>query len=353
MRYFGTERRKRTPLSAAVIAWIAVLADVSGAHAWTFKTLYSFCAEQQCTDGDWPMGTLLLGSDGNLYGVTNMGGLSDNGVVYQFSPKALQTEKVLYSFCPAGDCSRGQLPEYGLVEDTAGSLYGETHGGARNYSGTIFKLTPDADHENWAFNTLYKFCSKRDCADGSLPSPLTYAGASIGLRYDGVSPLYGTTSHGGKYNGGTTFNLEPPAGTGRWHEQVLHDYCVSCTTDGAQPWSGLLVERSGSLLGTSSYGGSHGEGTVFELTASDKKWKQSILYEFCAVGSCTDGDTPMAALISDAAGNLYGDDARWRQIRLWHLVQANPQRGHHAGDCAPFILFRIVCGRRFPGGLGH
>ena len=124
---------------------------------------------------------------------------------------AAATEKVLYSFCPAGNnCTDGDLPIAGLIFDAAGNLYGTTaEGGAYGY-GTVFQLQPGAGG-TWTENVLYSFCPGAwPCTDGAYPSDL-------GLAIDSSGNLYGTTTAGGGYqidgcggtNCGTVFELSP------------------------------------------------------------------------------------------------------------------------------------------------
>ena len=84
-----------------------------------------------------------------------------------------------------------------------------------------------------------------------------------GLVLDAAGNLYGTTVDGGTYRGGTVFELTPQAGGG-WTETVLHVF--SSGTDGASPEAGLIFDAAGNLYGTTEGGGTHQYGTVFEIT---------------------------------------------------------------------------------------
>ena len=125
-----------------------------------------------------------------------------------------------------------------------------------------------------------------------------------GLIFDAAGNLYGTTHQGGTYGAGTVFELMPGAG-GTWTEQVLHSF--SDGADGGDPEAGLILDTAGNLYGTTATGGTYRDGTVFELTpAADGSWTEQVLYTFCSQANCTDGANPVAGLIFDAAGNLYG-----------------------------------------------
>jgi uncharacterized repeat protein (TIGR03803 family) len=116
-----------------------------------------------------------------------------------------------------------------------------------------------------------------------------------GLVMDGSGNLYGTTEFGGTNNQGTVFKITP-TGT----ESVLYSFGAT-TTDGDNPLAGLIMDASGNLYGTTVRGGANGVGTVFKITPTGT---ESVLYSFGA--TTTDGAGPMAGLVMDGSGNLYG-----------------------------------------------
>lgn len=271
-----------------------------GAYNWgtVFKVtpsgeesvLYSFCAESNCTDGQYPQAGVVLDKDGNLFGTTADGGAYDGGTVFEVTPSG--QESVLYSFCPGGNpCTDGAGPVAALVFDKKGNLYGTTqYGGAgsgcrgKYGCGTVFKLTPSG-HES----VLYSFCKKSKCADGAYPL--------AALILDKKGNLYGTTYGGGVHCAdgcGTVFKV-----TRAGKESVLHTFCRQggkhCA-DGFNPYAALVFDRQGNLYGTTGSGG----GTVFRVTPSGK---ESILYRF---GGRDDGSSPYAGLVFGEKGNLYG-----------------------------------------------
>jgi uncharacterized repeat protein (TIGR03803 family) len=130
--------------------------------------------------------------------------------------------------------------------------------------------------------------------DGSFP----YGG----LVADAAGNLYGTTTMGGIYSEGTVFEMIPKP-SGGWAEKVLYSF-NSNGIDGTQPYSSLVFDKAGNLYGTTYSGGTYGVGTVFELTPrSGRSWKETILYNF---NSTRDGQAPVASVVFDSAGNLYG-----------------------------------------------
>jgi uncharacterized repeat protein (TIGR03803 family) len=207
-------------------------------------------------------------------------------------PAQGQTETVLYSFGAAPD---GALPGYVTpIFDAEGNLYGTTVHSGYYYHGTAFELTPSGTEAVlWSFG---------NGTDGQYPSS--------GLVFDAEGNLYGTTSGGGAYGGGTVFELSAPAGDeGSWTETILRSFGNG--TDGNTLFAGVVFDTQGNLYGTTYYGGAYycsgyGCGTVFELSppsGGSGSWTETILHSF---GAEKDGASPVASLILDAGGNLYG-----------------------------------------------
>ena len=131
--------------------------------------------------------------------------------------------------------------------------------------------------------TLYSFTGG---TDGFRPN-------DDALAQDAQGNLYGTTRLGGAFRSGTVFEVSS-AGI----ETVLYSFTGG--SDGGAPLGGLIRDAQGNLYGTTSTGGAHKKGTVFKITPSGA---ETVLYSFKG-GS--DGKTPVASLIADAQGNLYG-----------------------------------------------
>jgi uncharacterized repeat protein (TIGR03803 family) len=218
---------------------------------------------------------------------------------------AAPVETVLYSFTGGSD---GSEPVAGLIADNQGALYGTTSGGGSSGRGTVFKLTPPGRGQTaWTETVLYSFTGG---SDGAFPA--------AGLIVDNASNLYGTTVGGGGNdrcaNGcGTVFKLTPPGrGQTAWTETVLHSFTGGGFTggsDGGLPLAGLIADNGGALYGTTFGGGTIGGGTVFKLTPPGRgqtAWTETVLYSFCSLPNCSDGDSPAAGLIADKQGVLYG-----------------------------------------------
>jgi uncharacterized repeat protein (TIGR03803 family) len=129
---------------------------------------------------------------------------------------------------------------------------------------------------------------------------------------DGSGNLYGTTAHGGAFARGVVFKLSPPVPPAlTWTETVLHSFCSRANCgDGAEPVAGLIADAIGSLYGTTSEGGTLDDaGVVFKLSPpppGGTNWPLEVLYSFCRTPGCSDGREPNAGLIADSDGNLYG-----------------------------------------------
>ncbi len=194
-----------------------------------------------------------------------------------------------------------------MVFDGTGNLYGTTSSGGTTFGpvcpdgcGVIFELSPGSGGQ-WTEKVLHQFCSETGCADGANPT--------AGLILDASGNLYGTTLNGGApYDYGTVFELTPA--DDQWTETVLHAF-EGGQEDGYNPHAGVVQDKSGSLYGTTESGyetlSGVNNGTVFKLTpAAGGQWAESVIYGFCTLPNCTDGTEPLAELVLDAAGDLYG-----------------------------------------------
>lgn len=204
------------------------------------SVLYNFGS--QSGDGTRPYAGLVMDKKGNLYGTTTSGGATNNGTVFEISTTG--TETVLYSFSPQYGDGDGWFPYGGLIMDAKGNLYGTTIGGVR-HGGTVFKLTRDGKE-----TVLYNFGSQS--GDGLFPYD--------GLVMDRAGNLYGTDYEGGANGVGTVFRISP---SGR--ETVLHSF-GSQPGDGAFLYGALVMDKNGSLYGTTYQGGANGHGTLFKVT---------------------------------------------------------------------------------------
>jgi uncharacterized repeat protein (TIGR03803 family) len=286
---------------------LAILAPLDGAQAAAvkFHSLYAF---QNGIDGVHPYGGLIFDKAGNLYGTASSGspaGVNCNlaygcGSVFVVTPSG--KEKVLHAF--QGGSSDGSAPLGGLIADAGGNLYGTTGAGGSFEYGTVFEMTPKGKE-----TILYAF--QGGDSDGMEPWG--------NLVMDSSGNLYGATYSGGgdgcfsMHGCGTAFRLAPGGA-----ETVMHIFQGN-SSDGGNPEGGLIIDPAGNLYGTTFMGGASNLGTVFEISPSGA---ETILHSF-AGGS--DGANPVAGLVMDVAGDLYGTTAEGGATDDGTVFEITPQ----------------------------
>jgi uncharacterized repeat protein (TIGR03803 family) len=243
----------------------------------TEKNLYTF---QGSPDGYEPLASLVRDGEGNLYGTTFTGGAYNAGTVFEIT--ASGTEKILYSFTGGAD---GGYPWGGLVR-AEGVLYGATNGGGTGY-GTVFKLAANGKE-----TVLHTFTGS---PDGNGPEG--------NVIRDSSGNLYGTTFHGGSQTTTCVFGcgiVYKVSSTGE--ETVFYNFQGGA--DAENPTSGLILDSSDNLYGASPYGGTgcggEGCGVVFTISNAGV---ETMLY---SVPGGADGANPVAGVVRDSKGNLYG-----------------------------------------------
>ena len=195
------------------------------------------------------------------------------------------TQRTLVSF----DGADGSTPEGDLIADSKGDLFGTTSSGGANNDGTVFEIAKTAGGYASTPTTLVSFSG----SDGAFPS--------FRLLADATGDLFGTTATGGANGDGTVFEIVKTAS----------GYASTPTTlvslsgaDGAAPSAGLIADANGDLFGTTEQGGASGVGTVFEIakTVGGYANTPTTLVSF----DTTDGADPVAGLIADSNGDLFG-----------------------------------------------
>jgi uncharacterized repeat protein (TIGR03803 family) len=263
------------------------------ANAATESTIFTFSE----TTSFWPQGGLLEDSAGNLYGTTRAGGTYGVGTIFELSPPAVSggawTITYLYNFVPYG--TGGYVPVSDLVRDQAGAFYGTTYSGGDPVCncGVVYKLVPPKTGGSWTQSVLYNF---KGSADGRLPAMATLALTTKGT-------LYGVTTRGGTWDSGVLYQLTTTNGT-KYTESVL--YSFGDLADASTPNGPIAMDSSGSLYGVTSQGGTFGEGAVYKIVppSNGHLVKEALLYSFG--GSTTTGANPSGNLVFDAGGNIYG-----------------------------------------------
>jgi uncharacterized repeat protein (TIGR03803 family) len=199
-----------------------------------------------------------------------------------------QTLTVLHAFTSSPD---GAEPSAGLIRDQSGNFYGTTSGGGAGApfggAGTVFKIDSNGNE-----TVLYSFCPSEPCTDGSHPLG--------GLVLDSAGNLYGTTNSGGSSNAGTVFEISAAG-----QETVLYSFKGLAQGDGSTPSYGSLWLDSQGLYGTTAYGGtscSYSSGGCGTIWLVDLNGNETVLHRFTG----SDGAIPMAGVIRDGAGSIYG-----------------------------------------------
>jgi uncharacterized repeat protein (TIGR03803 family) len=230
-----------------------------------FTSLEKFVADKkgQFSDGDFPVGGLVEGKDGFLYGSTRMGGAHDAGVIFKISKCG--GFKVLHSFCSAAECADGANPTP-LVLGNDGNLYGGTTSGATSNNGSIFRITPSG-----SLSTLHAL---NKTTDGGPPNQALVQ-ASDGNFYGvgGISPT-GVI--------GSLFRVTP---AGQFTD--IHD--MGHPPDAA-PNARLIQASNGLLYGATFYG------EVFQISLTGS-------FQIVVPGNF---DTIFGGVIQSPDGNLWG-----------------------------------------------
>jgi uncharacterized repeat protein (TIGR03803 family) len=385
-------------LSVLIVSSMVAPRAMAQGPTGTETAIYSFCAASNCTDGQYPKSNLMQAADGNYYGTTTEGGAYDSGAIYKLTPTGAYS--VLYSFTGNDD---GGFPVGGLVQGSDGFLYGTSAGYGADGAGTIFKISLSGN-----FTLLYSFTGGNDGGQPKAPLVLASDGNFYGTaeengpdRYYGdlfsISPggdftvlygfsggsdggqpqdglvqgmdgyLYGTTSSGSLVDGtlfqyipsspgtvntlytftgdsdganpygglvqgpdGTFYGATQDGASSSCQSQVVHGprytsggcgalYSFKLTevsagtltplyeldTSASNPLDTLIFGSDGNLYGTTN-GGGNGSGTLIKLTTSGTLTE---MYDFCSQTGCSDGESPYAGLVQGSDGNFYGTTA--------------------------------------------
>src|SRR5580658_130685 len=334
--------KKSGKLPVFIFAVLTLTCDVQAAPK--FQVLHSFHMGEN--EGGGLYGSLVLNAKGNLYGMTDGGGTSGYGTIFELAPQpdGRWTETILRNL----NCKEkeGCIPQGGLVFDAAGNLYGMTTTGGTEF-GSVFELIPGAQGwhlrvlldrgsegnlilaqagnlygqmndkgkygqgalselvkgEGWKDEWLHSFCSRKNqqgfCLDGW--------DAFAGVNWGPGGTLYGTTLYGGdspycqKPGCGVVYELKPEK-DGSWKETVLHSF-PAFKGDGSVLYAGVVLDKAGNVYGATYHGGSIDCGVIFKLSPkADGTWHETILHDFTTLSEGCSANT----LTFDAKGNLWG-----------------------------------------------
>lgn len=220
------------------------------------------------TDGSTPEGSLILGSDGNLYGTTTFGGGAQlgNGTVYKLDPTTHQLTIVADLPGP----NPAVFPNTALLQGADGNFYGGTESFV---PGGMFMVTPGGQ-----FTLIYSFSG-----NAFLAGPLIQGS-------DGN--FYGVSAGGGASNVGYVFQMTPAS----YVVTILHSFGQG--QDGADPAGGLVEGPNGYLYGSTGNGGTGHSGTIYRISKDGSSY--SVLHNFRDGSVVNDGDIPVGSLIVGA-----------------------------------------------------
>jgi len=282
---------------------------VNGASGtYTLSTLADFT-----TNSGTPGGPLVLDNGGDLFGTTGNNGVS-NGTVFEITA-GTNTVTTLATF------GATDYPNNGLVIDGSGDLFGTTASGGANGLGSVFEVPVNS---GGTLNTIYSF----NGYDGTDPGLLTIdsSGDVFGTTYSG-GPDYAA----GESNGfGTVFEI--PTGNSL---QTLADFD---DVVGAYPTSGMVVDSSGNLFGTDDAGGDFGYGGLFEVASGS-----GTLTSLASFNTPT-GLNANPGIVEDANQNFFGTTSAYGANSYGSIFEATPQTttGPLAAITAPTVLGTVA-----------
>lgn len=256
-------------------------------------------------EGYSPVGQLVVGTNGYLYGVTASGGANNRGTVFKMSLDGSDYSRH-YNFTGG---TNGQSPS-GLLLGLDGMFYGVTTQGGVSNVGAIYRLSFDGS----TYTRLYDFLGTK-AGDGAVPR------ADLVQTADGL--LYGTASLGGLSNYGCVFVIN----TNGVGYRRLHDFAATDPADGRTPQTPLLVGSDGALYGIASSGGNSAKnGAVFRLQTDGSGYRK--LWTFSRYGG--DGVAPWGTLIQARDGLFYGSCTWGGKQEGGTLFKFDPATAEHS-----------------------
>ena len=267
------------------------LSDTSSAYGTLgYVSTPTLLASFNGYDGAYPETTLATDAAGDLFGTAGLGGADGYGVVFEIAKTSsgyASTPTILVSF----NGSDGETPFGGLVVDADGDLFGTTStGSGANSSGEVFEIAETSSGYAATPTVLTNF----NGANGDGPT--------AGLVMDASGDLFGTTySGGGEWNAGVVFEIVKTNSGYASTPTVLATFNIG---NGDNPVSGLFLDASGDVFGTTQFGGRDGFGTTFEIvkTSSGYATTPTVLASF----NYTDGADIQGGVVADSSGDLFG-----------------------------------------------
>ena len=257
--------------------------ELSGSGHRTLSTVVAFDG----VDGANPTATLILDLANNFYGTTATGGGPDGGgTAFRLSGAGHTTRTTLATFTGANGGNPTSALSFGLTPQSTPpffsiDLFGAANSAGPNGNGTIFRLS----------GANFQTMTTVDAVGGTIGEP-----AGLTVIADAAGNLFAVNAAGGRFGQGTVFELSGPT------HGTMTVLATFTGTNGAFPLSSLTFDRSGNLYGTTSTGGPSGNGTVFELSGPTHQTLTTLL----SFGTGEGGAAPVAAVLIDAAGTIFG-----------------------------------------------
>lgn len=274
-----------------------VLAGTSRAQTLTVLT------NLDGTNGFYPHGTMVVGSDGNLYGTSDQGGTNGDGSLFKVTVAGavipLYTCSSISADASHGGQATNAMGAYlyaGLTLGNDGSTYGVASSGGTNAAGTFLKLST-----NGSLTLLATFGWKQTNSSG-VNTNLTGANPEGKLALGADGSFYGTAYLGGLYGRGAVFRAATNG--------TLTALASFNGINGSNPEAGLTAGKDGNFYGATYGGGASGNGTIFKITTNGLL---TSLYSFSTGGvtasftyTNAEGINPSANLTLGNDGLLYG-----------------------------------------------
>ncbi|MEO1714198.1 MAG: choice-of-anchor tandem repeat GloVer-containing protein, partial [Bacteroidota bacterium] len=220
--------------------------------------------------------SIILGSDGHLYGTSGGGGDHNNGTIYQFD-LSTNTLTILYSLDDGND--EGDDPINPLLEIGTGLFYGTADNGGANNDGVFFSYDLNT-------STFTKLADFQAATNGEFPRGT--------LLYASNQKIYGTTEEGGTEDVGTIFEYDPMTST----LTSIHSFDED---NGEEPISGLVEVGNGLLYGVTVRGGDNFDGIIYEYDINNSTFTNRATFD-----DDTNGEAPEGTLCLTSDGQLYG-----------------------------------------------
>lgn len=228
------------------------------------------------TNGRYPYGSLMLAANGKLYGMTNQGGTSGFGVMFEFDPTtSTYTKKIDFT-----GATNGSYPCGDMMQASSGKLYGMTYQGGTSGNGVLFEY---------------------DYTTSTYTKKIDFAGATNG-RYPYGSliqisggKMYGLTAYGGTNGYGVLFEYDPATSVS------TKKLDFAGTTNGSYPYGSLAQASNGKLYGMTQSGGTGNYGVLFEYDPSTSTFTKKLDF-----AGATNGSYPQGSMIKATDNKLYG-----------------------------------------------